>query len=154
LTVNNVIVGTVAATGLTIHGLQVDDIGFQANVISTTVSNSNLELVAPGTGKLVIDDIGVTSNIIENSSSGALTFESTGFGRVKFNDANGLVVPYGTTAEQPVLDPEVGDTRWNTDTALLETWDGNQYITSAGVATAISETEYNDLLLEYTLIFG
>jgi hypothetical protein len=37
---------------------------------------------------------------------------------------------------------------------LLETWDGATYVTSAGVAAAITAEEFDDLLLEFTLIFG
>jgi len=153
LTVNNSQVGIVDSNGLNITGIQVEDIRIQNNLITTNVSNSDLELTGSGTGELVFDDISIKNNLIKNNSVSGLTFANTGFGSVKFNGTYGVVVPFGNTASQPVT-AEVGDTRWNTDTALLETWDGNQYITSAGLSTAITEEEYNDLLLEYTLIFG
>jgi hypothetical protein len=44
--------------------------------------------------------------------------------------------------------------RWNTEIEVLETWDGNTYISAAGNAATISAAEMDDLILEYTLIFG
>ena len=152
LTVNNALVGTVAATGLTIHEIQVGDITLKSNEISTNLINPDLELTAPGTGKVAIGDIYITDNIIENSSAGLLTIANTGFGKVKFT-GDALAIPAGTTEERP-SNPPIGDTRWNTTTSILETWDGGQYISAAGVSAAISETDFNDLLFEYTLIFG
>jgi hypothetical protein len=153
LTVNTLAVGSVAAAGLTLHGLQVDDVLLNSNTITTTVSNSDLDLQTDGTGELVIDNISFVGNNIKNDGNN-LIFYSTGFGRYKIGGTYGTVVPSGTNGERPVADPPIGDTRWNTTAELLETWDGNQYISAAGVSSAISEAEYNDLLLEYTLIFG
>lgn len=152
LTVNNASVGTMSATGLLIHEVKAGDISLQSNEIATNTANSNLLLTAPGTGAIAINDIRLTDNVIENSGLGELTFNTTGFGRLKFSGA-ALAIPNGTTAERPVS-PPIGDTRWNTTTSILETWDGNQYISAAGISEAISEAEFNDLLLEYTLIFG
>lgn len=64
-----------------------------------------------------------------------------------------MVIPAGTTAEQPAS-PEVGTTRWNTDETILEVWDGSTFITAAGSSATISAAEMEDLILEYTLIFG
>lgn len=154
LTVNNISVGTVAAAGLTIHGIQTDDVSIQGNILRTTVSNSDIELSSPGTGSLVIDDLSFLDGDINNNSAGALTLASTGFGRIKIGGTLGLVVPYGTTGERPLTTPQTGDTRWNTSEQILETWDGNQYITAAGVEQPITREEYEELLLEYTLIFA
>lgn len=154
LTVNNISVGTVATAGLTIHGIQTDDVSIQENVLRTTVSNSDIELLSPGTGSLVIDNLSFLDGDINNNSAGALTLSSTGFGRIKIGGTLGFVVPYGTTGERPLTAPQTGDTRWNTTEQILETWDGNQYITAAGVEQPITQEEYEELLLEYTLIFA
>ena len=42
--------------------LQLEDIGFDNNVITTTLSNSNLELRASGTGKVTVNDTNVSIN--------------------------------------------------------------------------------------------
>lgn len=153
LTVNTVNVGTVAASGLTIHALQVEDIFIDNNSIITNVSNSSLEFKPDGSGEIVLDNISFVDNFIKNDGSNII-FQNIGFGKVKFDGTKGIAVPYGTTAERPISPPQTGDTRWNTDTQLLETWDGNQYIAAGGIASAISREEFDDLLLEYTLIFG
>jgi cytoskeletal protein CcmA (bactofilin family) len=142
--------------------LEIDEeISLDNNVIRTNVSNSDLEFRAGGTGKLELDQINFKDNKIQNvsnaydgsTSAGILTIVPTGFGKIKINNTYGIVVPYGTTAEQP-SDPPIGDTRWNTDSVILETWDGDQYIAAAGIAATIGSDEFNDLLLEYTLTLG
>ena len=153
-TINQVAVGNVDADGISIHGLDVDDILIQTNNIRTNVSNSDLELRSNGTGKLVLYSTTITGNSIQNNNAGALILKNTGYGKVKFNVQTGVVIPYGTTAEQQTVSPEVGLTRWNTQEQILETWDGNTYISAAGSSATISEAEMNDLILEYTLIFG
>lgn len=153
--VNQTPVGTIAATGLTIHGLQTDDILFNNNRISTTVSNSDLELRADGTGELVIDNLSIKDNFIKNSNT-PITIASTGFGYSKLATTVGVVFPTGTEAERPAVEtpPQTGDTRFNTTDEILEVWDGSTYIAAAGTSSTISESEFNDLVLEYTLILG
>lgn len=145
-------VGFVDTNGLTIHGLDVDDIFIDQNIIRTNVSNSNLELKPNGTGKLVIDDILLQDSTIENTSDTALTISHVLYGKAKFT-SHSLAIPSGTVAERPVS-PELGTTRWNTDDSILEVWDGSTFVVASGSAAAITEEEMNDLVLEYTLIFG
>jgi len=150
------LVAQVTGNGLFLNRLDVEDISIENNIISTVVSNANLELTPQGTGEIVVDNIAIKDNKIKNNtaSAGILSISNVGYGKVKFEGPNGIVVPSGTDAERPPTDPPVGDTRWNTDSVVLETWDGDQYIAAAGIAAAISEDEYNDLLLEYTLALG
>lgn len=152
------LMGEFTGSGVTLQRLDIDDVRVDGNTISTTVSNSNLELFPNGTGEVVIDDIRFEDNKIKNNTASGLNlvFSNTGVGYVKFAGTGAIAVPYGKTDQQPEdsTPPPTGDTRWNTDTQLLETWDGNTYITSAGTATAISEAEFNDLLFEYTIALG
>lgn len=152
LTVQSVGVGFVDSNGLTIHGLDIDDVLIQDNLIRTNISNSDLELRTNGTGKLVLDDISLLDNTIENTSGTALSVNHTLYGKAKFI-SHSVSIPSGTTAEQPVS-PEVGTTRWNTDEEVLEVWDGSTFVIASGSAATITEDEMNDLVLEYTLIFG
>jgi len=152
------LMGEFTGDGVTLQRLDIDDVAMDSNTISTTVSNSNLELLPNGNGNIVIDKISFEDNKIKNNNTSGLNllFTSTGLGYVKFAGTGALAVPFGKTDQQPEdsTPPPTGDTRWNTDTQLLETWDGNTYITSAGTATAISEAEFNDLLFEYTIALG
>ena len=149
------LVGEVTGDSLIIHGLQVDDILLDNNTITTNVSNSDLDLATSGTGKLVLDDLSLKDNVIKDNDNN-LIIKHTGFGHAKVAGTFGVVIPSGTTAQQPEesTPPEIGDTRWNTDTDLLETWDGTEYVVSTGTQAAISQSEFDDLLLEYTIIFG
>ena len=146
-------VGLVDADKLQIHGLDVDDILIQDNTIVTNVSNSDLEFQTNGTGKLEIYDVTLIGDTIQNNNAGSLTVANTLYGKVKFATTGAVAIPAGTTAEQPAS-PEVGTTRWNTDETILEVWDGSTFITAAGSSATISAAEMDDLILEYTLIFG
>ena len=243
----------VTGEGVFTKQLEVDDINLNSNTIRTTLSNSDLDLQALGTGEISLDNVSLIGTTIKNNTlnQGILTISNTGFGKVRIDNTLGVVVPYGTTYQQPIYsdrlevtaiisvgtttvievstahglttgdqvyvsgvesstddnlenlntddssspgshgvvsaptttrlelavdttganignyvsgtgflvgrlstNPPVGDTRWNTDTVVLETWDGETYITSAGAFTAITQSEYEDLLLEYTLALG
>lgn len=146
-------VGSIDNTGLQIHGLDVDDILIQNNSIITNVSNSDLEFQTNGTGKLELYNLTLIGNTVENNNAGALTIANTLYGKTKFATTGAVAIPAGTTAEQPTS-PEVGTTRWNTDETILEVWDGSTFITAAGSSATISAAEMQDLILEYTLIFG
>ena len=143
--------GEVNSSELQINGLQVDDILVNNSSIQTTISQSDLDLKA--TGKLEIDDITFTANKIQNNAGAALVIKNTLYGKTKFTGP-ALKIPAGTTAEQPSFTPEAGMTRWNTENTVLEVWDGSTFISAAGTSASISQADMDDLILEYTLIFG
>jgi len=148
----NIITGEVNNLGLSIHGLEVDDIKIQTNNILATTLNSDIDLRTNGNGNLVIDDIEIAGNTIINNSNGALIIRNTQYGNTKFIGP-AVKIPSGSTADQPVA-PEVGTARWNTDEVVLEVWDGSTFTTAAGSTATINQAEMDDLILEYTLIFG
>jgi hypothetical protein len=152
---NNVQVGTVNSTGITLHGLEVDDVTINQATITTDVSNSDLELEANGSGNTIIDDFEFSGSTITNtnSSNANLRIYGTGTHLVRFAGNHAVRFPSGTTAQRPAS-PVLGLTRQNTDTDLLETWDGTQWIPSAGITENVSEAEMEDLALEQTLIYG
>ena len=96
--------------------------------------------------------VSLNNNIIKDNGNN-LIVKHTNFGHAKISGSYGVVVPSGATVV-PSPAPQVGDTRWNTTTNLLETWNGTTYVSSAGVAAAITAEEFDDLLFEFTLIFG
>jgi len=148
------LVGEISGNTLSIHGIQTDDINVDTNIISTNVTNSNLELQANGSGSIVVDNIEVSSNNITNTSVDAVfKFASTGIGYPKFDSTGAIRVPAGTTAERP-SSPVLGQTRHNTDDDILETWTGSAWQNSAGEFDAVSEAEMDDIALIQTLIYG
>jgi hypothetical protein len=147
-------IGFFDAGGTYIHGLQTDDILIDSNVIATTVSNSDLELRANGTGSVVIDDIDIEGSIITNTQADtALTLGATGDGYWQFSGTGAVKIPTGTDGNRP-SSPVLGQTRVNTDSGEMETWIGDQWQTSAGEFDAVSVAEMEDEALIQTLIYG
>ena len=151
---NNTTSGVVNSTGIELNALQVDDVNFNGSTLTTTTTDTNLNLVPAGTGKIVIDNITFNSDgTITNTTNAVLTIDPTGQGYHKVLGTNGFVIPYGTDGERWVA-PAIGDTRWNTDLSILETWNGTQYIGSAGASGTVTAEYAADLFLQYTIILG
>lgn len=139
--------------GLEVHGLSDGDVLFNENLITTALSNSDLELRRDGTGVLKIDDFDFEDNTILNTTNNDFTLGATGAGYIKFDYQTGLVIPFGTTAERAVA-PEVGDTRWNTDQEYLEVWNGVSYQRAAGEGEEVTDIVLKELVDIYTLVLG
>ena len=151
--IKSVAVGSINSNGLSIHGLEVDDVFINQNIISTNVSNSDLDLRSNGSGKLLLDNININDNTITNTVDSVFELNNTLYGKVKFASNGAVRIPSGTNAERPST-VETGMTRWNTENELLEVWDGSTFITAAGTSATLSREEMDSLVLEYTLIFG
>ena len=148
--VNGLQVATVSETNFQLNGVVLPEIDIKGSVLTTTVTNNNLT-IDTGTSSLNVNDLEFLDNSIINNANTPLVLQTQGSGIVELH-APGIKIPSGTTAEQTSV--EAGDTRWNTESQILETFDGNTYISSAGTANNITPDEFDDLLLEYTLIFG
>ena len=153
LTANNVVAGTLDATKLSLVGLSDGDVLFDNNLITTTESNSNLELRRNGTGIIEAFDIDLRDKNIINTSNNTLVLGAVGEGYVKFDSTTGLVIPWGNTISRPPS-PELGDTRWNTSDDQLETWNGTEWQRSAGTGEDVDANTINELLGLYTIVLG
>lgn len=145
--------GRLTPFSLEIHGLSSENILFDNNIVKTTLSNSDLELVRSGNAVVNMFDIDVNDSYFANTSNNAFVVATTARGYAKFDSTTGLVIPYGTTAERP-LTPEVGDTRWNLDLEILETWNGTAWQRSAGEGETVTEDVLKELIDIYTLVLG
>ena len=152
-TANNVVAGTLDATKLSLLGLSDGDVLFDNNLITTTESNSNLELRRNGTGIIEAFDIDLRDKNIINTSNNTLVLGAVGEGYVKFDSTTGLVIPWGNTISRPPS-PELGDTRWNTSDDQLETWNGTEWQRSAGTGEDVDANTINELLDLYTIVLG
>ena len=158
-TVNNSIVGTADITGLNLNGLQVEDILINSNEIKTNVTNSDLELVADGTGALITDAIRLKGNTISNigmedsTVNNNIRIGGTGKQYVQFVGDHAVKFPSGDTLSRPQF-PALGQTRHNTDTNELETWIGTEWKSSAGQFDNISAEEMENEAFIQTLIYG
>ena len=148
---NNVASGSIDSTGANLTGLQVDDISMQGSSISVMLPDLNL--VPHGSGTINIDNINFNGTTITNNTNSAISFTPTGYGYEKIQGTNGVVIPYGTTAQR-WPNPQVGDTRFNTDTNTLEAYNGSTYTQASGAGGTLSLAEMNDLALQFTIILG
>ena len=98
--------------------------------VSTVESTTFYHSVNVGSFSFSGNTIFSTNDIILNSANSDSV--------VQFATGGALGIPAGGTGDRP-LTPQTGYTRFNTDTLIIETWDGNVW-TSPGVSTITSET--------------
>jgi len=107
--------GRVTANSFSTGDILIDD-----NFITTTQSNSDLELRANGTGKVVFDDIQFNNNIISSTADMVL---NPGSGVLDINSVDSVILPNGTTAQRNGS-AQTGMLRYNTDTNHFEGYNG------------------------------
>ena len=122
------------------------------NKISAIQSNEDI-LLNPDTGITDIENIRWQINNITNLSNTALTVAGTGIGYYQFAGTNGMVVPAGDNSQRRAS-PEVGETRWNTEEAYLECYDGTVWAVSTGGGIDVTVEIMEDLGHVYTLMLG
>jgi hypothetical protein len=127
-------------------------LGGANNSILATQTNTDL-ILNPDSGITVIEQTQWESSDITNLANTALIFSSTGIGYTRFEGTNGVVLPFGNTSNRPV-NPEVGDTRWNTDEDYLEVFDGTVYLIATGPGESVTVEVMQDLSNIYSLILG
>lgn len=136
VTVGNdlVISGDFSADDITITGtataneFTTGDIRIFQNVITTSNSNSNLELRANGSGNIVAESFEFDDNTIRTTGDFVL---EPGSEYVKVNSTGAIKVPVGTQLQRPT--PEAGQIRFNSDTNVFEGFDGTNWIQLHGV---------------------
>jgi len=104
------------------------DIVIRENFITTTNSNSDLQLRAAGTGSVVIDDISIDTNIISSTADMILT---PGSGVVEIDGTGALTLPIGNDAARP--SPVAGQIRFNSEQSRFEGYNGSNWIKLDGL---------------------
>jgi hypothetical protein len=132
------------------------------NKISTIQSNEDI-ILNPYTGITFIENTKWQSNDITNLLNTPLTIATTGTGYYVFSGNNGMIIPAGTgdpayapgtPQNQRRASPVVGETRWNTDLAYLECYDGSVWAVSTGGGIEVTTEIMEDLGHVYTLMLG
>jgi hypothetical protein len=108
------------------------DIRINGNRLETTLSNSNLELRANGTGYIVLEQFDVQENEIRSNSNNDITLTPNGTGIVSINSTQSLKLPVGITSERP-LTPQVGMVRFNSELNRYEGYSASGWIKLEGV---------------------
>jgi len=141
---------------LNTNKLTVEEITIDGNVISTTNTNTDLELTANGTGSVIFENFAFSNNTITNTVADSITeFQNTNNGYVKFDGTYGLVLPVGGNTDRPLLAfTETGMTRFNADLSRVEIYDGTNWVSVAGTDAGISRSEAEDLAFEIVLSLG
>ena len=165
LTVGGVQIGSIDSNSTNLHGLSTGDVLFDNNLVTTTLSNSDLELRRTTAANVVdIFDIEIKENNFSNSSNNLLTLRSTGLGYVKFSGTTGLVIPVGNDAERN-SNPVTGETRYSTQAGaalgFLEIYNetGGEDELGAWQRAAGEGEEVTDVILKelvdiYALVLG
>jgi hypothetical protein len=122
------------------------------NKISAIQSNEDV-LLNPDTGITYIENTRWQINDITNLNNTPLTVAGTGIGYYQFVGTNGIVIPSGDNSQRR-LSPEVGETRWNTEEAYLECYDGTVWAVSTGGGVEVTVEIMEDLGHVYTLMLG
>ena len=147
-------VGSIDSDSTNLHGLSTGDVLFDNTLVTTTLSNSNLELKrATPTNVVNVYDFDLKDNTFLNTSNNLLSLATTGNGFVKFAGTTGLVIPSGLEAEQPPS-PELGESRYNVDQEWLETWNGDSWQRSAGEGEEVTDAVLKEFVDIYTLVLG
>ena len=140
----SIIVSDVDSSGdITADTFSTGDILIDDNFITTTVSNSNLELRTAGTGSVIVDTFAIKGSTI--TTSGDINI-NPGSELVNLNATGGLKLPAGTTAERPSALP--GYVRFNTDLNRFEGYNGTNWVNLKGVEDLDGNTKVTAELTE------
>ena len=130
LTTTNLVVSTPVTSSLFSTG----DIEIQGNVVQTTLSNSNLELRANGTGSIVFESLSVNSSTISGTVLGQdIELTPSGTGIVKINGTQSLQLPAGTDGDRPTV-PTSGMIRFNSTANRYEGYNGSYWLQLGGIS--------------------
>ena len=123
--------GTLTANNFSTGDILIDD-----NFITTTLSNSNLELRTSGTGSVIIDDLQLSnSNITTSTSDITIT---PGSGDVIVNGTGAVKLPVGNTAQRSTA--VTGQIRFNSELSRFEGYDGANWIKLNGLQDIDGDT--------------
>ena len=117
-----------STSDITANSFSTGDILIDDNFVTTTISNSNLELRAAGTGSIVIDTFSINNSTITTSGDFNI---SPGSEIVNINATGGLKLPVGDTLDRPADEP--GYIRFNTDLNRYEGYNGTNWVNLKGV---------------------
>ena len=139
---------------ITVPALDVGNLMFRDNEITTT-TGQDLYIDGNGAGGVRLGNFRIVDNVITNITSGAVSqIAQTGIGYFKIQGTNGFVPPVGASGNRPTAYAVLGMTRFNTDSAALEIWDGADWASPAGASGAVSVAEANDIAAQLALTLG
>ena len=134
---NTQVTGNITATGT----LTLPQITISGNTISTSTTNTDINLIPNGTGSVVMEGIKITNNNIQAvNSNSSVVLTPQGTGSVVINSNQSLQIPVGTSAQQPGI-PTTGMIRYNNTQNRYEGWTGSYWSQLSGVIDQASLTK-------------
>jgi hypothetical protein len=150
----SIYVNELYTTALTVPALDVGNLMFRDNEITTT-TGLDLYIDGNGAGGVRLGNFRIVDNVITNVVSNAVSqIVQTGTGYFKIQGTNGFVPPVGSDATRPTAYAVLGMTRYNTNSKALEVWDGLTWASPAGTSGAVSIAGAEDIAASYALILG
>jgi cytoskeletal protein CcmA (bactofilin family) len=130
--------GTISSNSFTTGDILIDD-----NFITTTLSDSDLELRTSGSGSVIIDSFDIKDSTIETSSDLNII---PGSGIINLDATGAVKLPVGTTADRPV--GVAGHLRYNNQLNRFEGYNGSNWINLKGVEDLDGDTKVTAELTE------
>jgi len=91
--------------------------------------------------------------VITNYKGNNVFYQPIDSGYLKIDGSGGAVIPAGSSIERPD-NPIAGNSRYNTDRAEMEVYDGEKWIPAIGDGDAVTDEAMAELTDIYTLILG
>ena len=126
--------GTVTAGTFTTGNISIN-----GNTIQTTVSSSNLQLQAAGTGYIVLEQFDVQENEIRINTGSDMVLTPNGTGIVTVNSTQSIKLPVGNIAARPT--GAAGMVRFNSELSRYEGHNGTAWVRLDGVEDADGNTK-------------
>ncbi len=121
--------------------------------ISTSVLNGDIRIEAQGTGDLSVEQFKFSGDTIFSTNQNIL-LNTVGRGYFKIAGTNALAIPNGPTITTAPPGTQTGDFRLNTDTGNLEVFNGTEYALIIGPSSTVTQTQLEEIIDLYTIIFG
>lgn len=116
------------------------DITINGNTIRTTVTNSNLQLQAAGTGFIELEQFEIQDNTVRISASNTdMVLQPNGTGIVSINSTQALKLPVGNNTQRPTA--SAGMIRFNSELSRYEGYNGTTWVRLDGVEDADGNTK-------------
>lgn len=130
--------------------VNIDNLKFDGNTISSTDSNGNIALTPDGTGEVDISKVDIASGEIDGTTIGANSAAAGSFtdftasGTASFTSTGAVKIPVGTQAQRPGA-PVAGDLRFNDDIDEFEGYNGTAWASVGGSAISNDTSTASDL---------
>jgi hypothetical protein len=150
---NSLTTTTSAINAITVTTANLGNFTFTGNTINNQSTDITFNPTGTGAVKLNGQRYTIGNDVVQNTSGGAFTLNSTGFGYIKFSGSNAVVFPVGNNSTRPGT-PTVGTMRYNSDAGYGELWNGTTWIPVGGANLVLTQAEVTDVSYAWDLILG